>query len=482
MKKNSHKVTTFKKVVVAMIMILSVEILFLTILNLTVPQFTILPKNPPLTIHPEDIQTREITVSDLTLNELEILPESYHDLTELLGEFSAHELTTFLRYGSVLKSSTQTDITKGYEYLLDSQVNILVPQEYIDVYMLNEIENIATQLQEENKNKENILPYIQTGEENLLINNLKACISENLGAYLRQEKCKEEIEMISNEQYAPTLFFLINALIHTEFSNSNEYEIYLSQNKQVYLLNQTYTQAEDSKYKASDTNILLDIDGKHLHRLQLILNYLQILTTKIQAKDDTIAKVEALSEKIDYLAYYSYDSQIPEWIYTILDNSQIGLNTDTITNLGLNTNMSFLVKSANIDGKVETFVAPIYIFTKTEDDSTDALEFEINDNNFDEPYDVTPITQAKGTVRVPIFMYHRIEAVPQGQSSFKTGLYVDPLDFEKQMAYLVKKNYKTISMSEYSELLKAGKNPSQKTVILTFDDGTTGQYTTAYPI
>lgn len=481
MKKSSPKVTTFKKVAVGLIMVLSIEILFLAILNLTYTQFPISPQTHPLSIHPEEIQTNDTTTEDITLNELEILPESYEDLTKLFGNFSSHELSTFLRYGSVLKDTTHTNITEGYQYLLDSQTNILIPQEYIDAYMLKEIENIATQLQEENKNKDEILPYIQIENENSLINNLQSCIAQDLGNYLKQETCQEEIEKISNEQYAPTLFFLTKALIHTQFDNSNEYESYLSQNKQVYLFNQRYAQ-EESEHKESDTNILLDIDENHLHRLQLISNYLQILTTKIQAKDDTIAKVETLSEKIDYLTNYSYGSQTPDWIYTILNNSQMSLNTETITDLGLNTNISFLIKSTNIDGKVETFVAPMYIFSKIEEDSTDALEFDINDNNFEEPYDVTPIAQAKGTVRVPIFMYHRIETVPQGQSSFKTGLYVDPLDFEKQMAYLVKKNYKTISMSEYSELLKTGKNPSQKTVVLTFDDGTSSQYINAYPI
>ena len=50
------------------------------------------------------------------------------------------------------------------------------------------------------------------------------------------------------------------------------------------------------------------------------------------------------------------------------------------------------------------------------------------------------------------------------------------------MAYLVKKNYKTISAQEYSDILKTGKNPTQKTTMLTFDDGVLNQYSTGYPI
>ena len=37
-------------------------------------------------------------------------------------------------------------------------------------------------------------------------------------------------------------------------------------------------------------------------------------------------------------------------------------------------------------------------------------------------------------------------------------------------------------MEEYATLLKTGKNPSQKTVVLTFDDGSSSQYINAYPI
>jgi peptidoglycan/xylan/chitin deacetylase (PgdA/CDA1 family) len=79
-------------------------------------------------------------------------------------------------------------------------------------------------------------------------------------------------------------------------------------------------------------------------------------------------------------------------------------------------------------------------------------------------------------------MYHQITQAPAGQNSFQTGLYVDPSDLEKEMAYLVKKNYKSITPLEYYNLLMSGENPTQKTVMITFDDGVENQYTNAYPI
>ena len=107
---------------------------------------------------------------------------------------------------------------------------------------------------------------------------------------------------------------------------------------------------------------------------------------------------------------------------------------------------------------------------------------KLENNNFNTDYDITPTTQPNGTVRIPVLMYHQIGYAPKNSSSFVTGLYLSPDEFEKQIAYLTKKNYKTISSQEFLEILKSGKNPDQKTVMLTFDDGVTNHYTTAYPI
>ena len=78
-------------------------------------------------------------------------------------------------------------------------------------------------------------------------------------------------------------------------------------------------------------------------------------------------------------------------------------------------------------------------------------------------------------------MYHQIAKIPDG-SSFRQGLYVTPEMFEKQMAYLVKMNYRSITTKELYDLLSSGNNPSQKTVVITFDDSVRNQYTEAYQI
>jgi len=110
-----------------------------------------------------------------------------------------------------------------------------------------------------------------------------------------------------------------------------------------------------------------------------------------------------------------------------------------------------------------------------------ALAAEVDDNNINESYPYTPKGQVSGTVRIPILEYHRVEPVPNVASSTK-ALYVSPEVFEQQMAYLASNNYRTVLPLEFYSILQSGTNPTQKTVMITFDDGSRGQYEYAYPI
>jgi len=109
-------------------------------------------------------------------------------------------------------------------------------------------------------------------------------------------------------------------------------------------------------------------------------------------------------------------------------------------------------------------------------------DFIIDNENFSKEYDIEPSRQALGSVRIPVLMFHQIAEIPYNESAFKQGLYITPEVFEQQVAYLTKKNYKSISTEEFFNILKTGKNPTQKTVVLTFDDSVDNHYTTAYPI
>lgn len=104
----------------------------------------------------------------------------------------------------------------------------------------------------------------------------------------------------------------------------------------------------------------------------------------------------------------------------------------------------------------------------------------INNENFGIDYDYPPIEQTKGSVRVPILNYHHVAQLPASGSA--RDYYVSPQMFEKQMEYLKAKNYKTLSIQEFYDLLKTGKNPTQKSVLITFDDGNSDNYKYAFPI
>lgn len=104
----------------------------------------------------------------------------------------------------------------------------------------------------------------------------------------------------------------------------------------------------------------------------------------------------------------------------------------------------------------------------------------INNNNFSIDYDYPPTTQKSGTVRIPILTYHHIAELPEKSSS--KPYYVTPKMFERQLQYLKDKNYRVVTAQEFYELLRKGKNPSQKTVMLTFDDGSKDNYKNAYPL
>lgn len=88
----------------------------------------------------------------------------------------------------------------------------------------------------------------------------------------------------------------------------------------------------------------------------------------------------------------------------------------------------------------------------------------------------------KGYVKVPVLMYHNIAPIPGGGSASYRGLFVSPYMFEQQMKYLRDNGYKALTTQEFFDILKSGVTPRQKSVLITFDDGSRGQYKYAYPI
>lgn len=104
---------------------------------------------------------------------------------------------------------------------------------------------------------------------------------------------------------------------------------------------------------------------------------------------------------------------------------------------------------------------------------------EIDDQNFTRDYDYPQISQKASTVRIPVLVYHHVAPIPSGTAP---DYYVTPEVFDTQLKYLQQKNYKVLTPDEYLAVLKTGKNPTQKSVMITFDDGNYDNYQYAFPI
>ena len=90
-----------------------------------------------------------------------------------------------------------------------------------------------------------------------------------------------------------------------------------------------------------------------------------------------------------------------------------------------------------------------------------------------------PARQAMTPVAVPILMYHEIGDGPN-------QLYVRLGELERQLRYLAREGYRTVSLSEAVNML-AGKADrgvvaGYKPVVLTFDDGYRSHYTVVFPL
>lgn len=92
---------------------------------------------------------------------------------------------------------------------------------------------------------------------------------------------------------------------------------------------------------------------------------------------------------------------------------------------------------------------------------------------------VTPDRPAPHSRPVPILMYHELGDGPN-------QLYVRVGEFERQLRFLAREGYRTVSLSEAGSLITggtgAGGDPGDRPVVLTFDDGYKSHYTVAYPL
>ena len=331
------------------------------------------------------------------------LPTDYDSLVKTLKtSFTQHQKTTLLLYGESISKTKHTNITDAYKELAEKEIPILIPQEYINIYLENKFQ--------EYKNT--------VGEIN------------------------SEFKSSLNIQKA---------------SFSNSYQEYIFNQKLLQLPTKENTTQTSTEGFPAISNFLLETDSESINGAFYKLRVLKFLSKDLNT-DDTLS----LLNDIVIYSLDQNDFNTKNRLKKILKN--------VVYNQELNRDGNVYWKISIINGK--SYVYPMYILN----------EYVVNNSNFNEPYDVEPLAQSRNSVRIPILMYHHINPMPNSDSRFVRGLYVTPEMFEEQLAYLVKKNYRSITSQELYDLLRVGKNPSQKSVMITFDDATRGQYLNAYPL
>jgi peptidoglycan/xylan/chitin deacetylase (PgdA/CDA1 family) len=99
-----------------------------------------------------------------------------------------------------------------------------------------------------------------------------------------------------------------------------------------------------------------------------------------------------------------------------------------------------------------------------------------------EPRLVLPARLPNRRLVVPILMYHRINAAPPGAPAMERRLSVTPADFARQMAWLDRNGYRTVTQRELYDALFKGKRLGPKPILITFDDGYSDIFHKALPV
>lgn len=83
------------------------------------------------------------------------------------------------------------------------------------------------------------------------------------------------------------------------------------------------------------------------------------------------------------------------------------------------------------------------------------------------------------TISAKILMYHHIGTVPDGADDIRKGLTVSTENLSQQIDYLLREEYKILTLSELYEAISKGEQ-TKNIAVLTFDDGYDDNYYQAF--
>jgi peptidoglycan/xylan/chitin deacetylase (PgdA/CDA1 family) len=86
------------------------------------------------------------------------------------------------------------------------------------------------------------------------------------------------------------------------------------------------------------------------------------------------------------------------------------------------------------------------------------------------------------TIELPILTYHRIDALEPNLPPTTRRLTVAPEDFRRQMRWLVRRGFTTVTQRQLLAALRGERPLPRKPVMITFDDGYRDVFANALPI
>lgn len=87
------------------------------------------------------------------------------------------------------------------------------------------------------------------------------------------------------------------------------------------------------------------------------------------------------------------------------------------------------------------------------------------------------LTLTNDNVGLPVLYYHAVDPTHPGEE-----LYVSPTQLKEQLQLIKNLGYTSLTMAEVYDYIKNNKSIPEKSILITFDDGYTDNYTYAFPI